>query len=226
MLLAYPFFPALSRGRRIFNRRFGHRISPASARESSGSGSHGNCVARVARGGASRGDASRGGTARKVLPGDRFCRTLPVAFCKTGREERKGKGEEERDYRERRRRKRKKKRRRKKTQISFIHSARARGCGKLFRGQKGCGKLFSRRRKDGIYTVPRLTAGKESAGHAAAGGGVKLRMCLKCEQFVTQFGEKCRFNAGKIPEKPVGKRVCGGFKSVPARTLLLCYTVL
>ena len=158
LLLAYPFFPALSRGRRIFNRRFDHRISPASARESSGSGSHGICVARS-------------GTARKVLPDDRFCRTLPVAFCKTGREERKGKGEEERDYRERRRRKRKKKRRRKKTQISFIHSARARGCGKLFRGQKGCGKLFSRGRKDGIYTVPRLTAGKESAGHAAAGGG-------------------------------------------------------
>ena len=50
-------------------------------------------------------------------------------------------------------------------------------------------------------------------------------MCLKCEQFVTQFGEKCRFNAGKIPEKPVGKRVCGVFKSVPARTLLFCYTV-
>lgn len=168
LLLAYPFFPALSRGRRIFNRRFDHRISPASARESSGSGSHGICVAR---GGASRGDALRSGAVRKVLPGDRFCRTLPVAFCKTGREERKGKGEEERDYRERRRRKRKKKRRRKKTQISFIHSARARGCGKLFRGQKGCGKLFSRRRKDGIYTVPRLTAGKESAGHATAGGG-------------------------------------------------------
>ena len=171
MLLAYPFFPALSRWRRIFNRRFDHRISPASARESSGSGSHGICVAR---GDALRSDAARGGTARKVLPGDRFCRTLPVAFCKTGREERKGKGEEERDYRERRRRKRKKKRRRKKTQISFIqfiHSARARGCGKLFRGQKGCGKLFSRRRKDGIYTVPRLTVGKESAGHATAGGG-------------------------------------------------------
>lgn len=163
LLSAYPFFPALSRGRRIFNRRFDHRISPASARESSGSGSHGICVAR--------GDALRSGAARKVLPGDRFCRTLPVAFCKTGREERKGKGEEERDYRERRRRKRKKKRRRKKTQISFIHSARARGCGKLFRGQKGCGKLFSRGRKNGIYTVPRLAAGKESAGHAAAGGG-------------------------------------------------------
>ena len=104
----------------------------------------------------------------KFCPATVFA-TLPVAFCKTGREERKGKGEEERDYRERRRRKRKKKRRRKKTQISFIHSARARGCGKLFRRQKGCGKLFSRRRKDGIYTVPRLTAGKESAGHAAAG---------------------------------------------------------
>ena len=28
LLLAYPFFPALSRGRRIFNRRFDHRISP------------------------------------------------------------------------------------------------------------------------------------------------------------------------------------------------------
>ena len=49
-------------------------------------------------------------------------------------------------------------------------------------------------------------------------------MCPKCEQFVTQFGKKCRFNAGKIPEKPVGKRVCGVFKSVPARTLLFCYT--
>lgn len=91
LLLAYPFFPALSRGRRIFNRRFDHRISPASARESSGSGAHGICVAR---GGASRGDASRGGAVRGFCPATVFAARFRLHFAKPA--VRKGRGKERR----------------------------------------------------------------------------------------------------------------------------------
>lgn len=91
LLLAYPFFPALSRGRRIFNRRFDHWISPASARESSGSGSHGNCVAR---GDALRSDAARGGTVRGFCPATVFAARFRLHFAKPA--VRKGRGKERR----------------------------------------------------------------------------------------------------------------------------------
>lgn len=86
LLLAYPFFPALSRGRRIFNRRFDHWISPASARESSGSGAHGNCIAR--------GGASSGGTVRGFCPATVFAARFRLHFAKPA--VRKGRGKERR----------------------------------------------------------------------------------------------------------------------------------